>query len=125
MRIPIIWNDREDKTTFQTKFPMEPKLSAPKPSPIWTLLLSPRAWPAANRKNAAPVINPIPPITIRKAITIWPNIVQVFAVFTTINPVTVDADVAVNKESMNEIGSLWAKGRDSKIAPNKIKAKNP
>ena len=62
---------------------------------------------------------------IKKAITIWPNKDQLVEVSKTVKPVTVDADVAVNKESINEIGSLWEKGRKSKIAPNNIKAKNP
>ena len=47
----------------------------------------------------------MPPKIIKKAIIIWPYIVQLEAVSTTINPVTVVAEVAVKRASIKDIFS--------------------
>ena len=123
--VPRIWKKSDEITTFKTNPLTESSLSSPKPCPIWTLLVKPKDWPAAIRKNAAPVIKPIPPKIIRKAIIIWPINVQLEAVSTTISPVTVVAEVAVKSASTNDIFSKWEKGRYNNTAPIKIIAKKP
>ncbi len=60
-------------------------------------------------------------------ITVFPNSVHCSNVFTTTNPVTQTAEVAVKKALINPTFSplLLAMGKLSKKLPNKITAKNP
>jgi ribosomal protein L31E len=50
-----------------------------------------------------------------------PKEVKSTGVSLTISPVTQTAEVEVNKASMNLNSPLWAKGRESKMAPIRIK----
>ena len=70
-------------------------------------------------KNAAPVINPSPPMKIRTAITTFPNPVQACSVSTTINPVPVIAEIEVNKAPVGDMkpGSVLDIGRYNNKAP--------
>ncbi len=59
---------------------------------------------------------PIPPICMRKAITILPNSVKSFAVSLIMSPVTHVAEVEVYRASMKEI-LLPEKGRRRSMVP--------
>jgi len=66
---------------------------------------------------------PNPPICIRSKITTLPKKLHEVAVVTVTSPVTQTAEVAVNKQSRNEIelaAFAWDMGSFNKMAPNRI-----
>ena len=78
------------------------------------------------KKKTAIVINDNPPISIKNAITIFPNTESSDATLHTVNPVTHTQDVDINNESTNPKDSLDGVeiGNTKKIAPNKTTATN-
>lgn len=64
---------------------------------------------------------PKPPTWIKKRITISPNKVKELPVSITANPVTVVAEAAVNKASIQDIECVVAIGSFNKNVPSKIK----
>ena len=66
---------------------------------------------------------PSPPINISRSIIIFPNPDQYVAVTSTVNPVTVIAEVAVNKASMKGVipPAVLDCGRPSKPVPINIR----
>lgn len=77
------------------------------------------------RKSTENDITPIPPSCINAKRIIFPISENLVAVSTTVNPVTQVAEVAVKRESINEISlPLNEKGCIKRIAPVIITAKN-
>ena len=117
----------EDNVTFITN---EPRFDKP-----WDLISSlinnkfwkPTFWPIITIRNAALVVIPKPPIKINIVIINSPKNDHVEPVSKTTKPVTVTAEVAVNKASTNETLKFpeWEIGKKSKNAPIKIKDKKP
>lgn len=74
--------------------------------------------------KTADVIRPNPPSCMRNIITVCPNNVKAVPVSTTIKPVTVTAEVAVNKVSNHEIVCVVAIGSFNNTVPITIRIKN-
>ena len=77
-------------------------------------------------KNVIIVTKPRPPICISSAITACPNTVQLVKVSATMSPVTQVAEVAVNRQSKNDVLPLFEEnGSHSSSVPARIIIRNP
>ena len=72
-------------------------------------------------KNVAKERILIPPSWMSIIITIWPRMVKVAGVLTTLSPVMQLALVAVNNASMREIPLVVIRGMESKMVPIRIR----